>query len=188
LTIIRKKLGTFAVDSGSVQFQYTSEQTIHKGQKGGKPVPASNDLTTSSVKSACSLIWLQVLSWLATFTFKQLLLRLASPKVFGTAAIQLDHFYSPLSYFSLVKMFEMRFSRTSPKYSNSVKVQNISTILVLLGTQLAFSLTFGYHIIVSPSTQGQPEFNQAVFIYAFAALLDLVSEPLHNRAHRLLLQ
>jgi oligosaccharide translocation protein RFT1 len=146
---------------------------------------ASNDLTKGSVKSAYSLIGLQVLSRLATFTLNQLLLRLASPKVFGTAAIQLDLLLSTILFLSREGV-RNALLRIPQEHSNSVKVKNISTIPVLLGTPLAFGLTFGYRIIASPSTRAQPYFNQAVSMYAFAALIDLVSEPLHNRAQSLM--
>ncbi|KAL5637630.1 hypothetical protein ACGC1H_004145 [Rhizoctonia solani] len=144
-----------------------------------------NDLAKGSVNSAYSLIGLQVLSRLATFTLNQLLLRLASPKVFGTAAIQLDLLLSTVLFLSRegVRNALLRVPRES---SCSTKIMNVSTIPVLLGAPLAFGLTLAYRSFASPATRAQPYFDQAVSIYALAALIDLVSEPLHNRAQSLM--
>ncbi|KAH7333756.1 Rft protein-domain-containing protein, partial [Rhizoctonia solani] len=146
---------------------------------------ADNDLAKGSVNSAYSLIGLQVLSRLATFTLNQLLLRLASPKVFGTAAIQLDLLLSTVLFLSRegVRNALLRVPRES---SGSTKIINVSTIPVLLGAPLAFGLTLAYHTIASPATRAQPYFDRAVSIYALAALVDLISEPLHNRAQNLM--
>ncbi|CEL63363.1 hypothetical protein RSOLAG1IB_05408 [Rhizoctonia solani AG-1 IB] len=38
LTIIRRKLGTFVLNSGNGLFQYTSGRTTFKSKKRGKPV------------------------------------------------------------------------------------------------------------------------------------------------------
>ncbi|CAE6445334.1 unnamed protein product [Rhizoctonia solani] len=150
-----------------------------------KPARTDNDPVKGSVKSAYSLIGLQVLSRFATFTLNQLLLRLASPKVFGTAAIQLDLLLSTVLFLSRegVRNALLRVPR---EYSSSAEVKNVSTIPVLLGAPLAFGLTLGYRTIASPATRAQPYFDQAVSIYALAALVDLISEPLHNRAQSLM--
>ncbi|EUC59380.1 oligosaccharide translocation protein Rft1 [Rhizoctonia solani AG-3 Rhs1AP] len=144
-----------------------------------------DDLAKGSVNSAYSLIGLQVLSRLATFTLNQLLLRLASPKVFGTAAIQLDLLLSTVLFLSRegVRNALLRVPRDS---SGSTKITNVSTIPALLGAPLAFGLTLVYRSFASPATRAQPYFDQAVSIYALAALIDLVSEPLHNRAQSLM--
>ncbi|CAE6429721.1 unnamed protein product [Rhizoctonia solani] len=144
-----------------------------------------NDLAKGSVNSAYSLIGLQVLSRLATFTLNQLLLRLASPKVFGTAAIQLDLLLSTVLFLSRegVRNALLRVPRES---SSSTKIINVSTLPALLGAPLAFGLTLGYRTIASPATRAQPYFDQAVSIYALAAVIDLISEPLHNRAQSLM--
>ncbi|KAJ1299262.1 hypothetical protein OPQ81_002699 [Rhizoctonia solani] len=144
-----------------------------------------NELAKGTVNSAYSLIVLQVLSRLATFTLNQLLLRLASPKVFGTAAIQLDLLLSTVLFLSRegVRNALLRVPR---ELSGSTKIKNVSTIPALLGAPLAFGLTLGYRTIASPATRAQHYFDQAVSIYALAALIDLVSEPLHNRAQSLM--
>ncbi|KDN36440.1 hypothetical protein RSAG8_10832, partial [Rhizoctonia solani AG-8 WAC10335] len=144
-----------------------------------------NDLAKGSVNSAYSLIGLQVISRLATFTLNQLLLRLASPTVFGTAAIQLDLLLSTVLFLSREGV-RNTLLRIPQGLSGSTKILNVSTIPVLLGAPLAFGLTLGYRTIASPATRTQPYFDQAVSIYALAALIDLVSEPLHNRAQSLM--
>ncbi|KAJ1300564.1 hypothetical protein OPQ81_002218 [Rhizoctonia solani] len=144
-----------------------------------------NELAKGTVNSAYSLIGLQVLSRLATFTLNQLLLRLASPKVFGTAAIQLDLLLSTVLFLSRegVRNALLRVPR---ELSGSTKIKNVSTIPALLGAPLAFGLTLAYRTTASPATRAQHYFDQAVSIYAVAALIDLVSEPLHNRAQSLM--
>ncbi|KAG9088044.1 Oligosaccharide translocation protein rft1, partial [Ceratobasidium sp. 392] len=142
---------------------------------------ADPDVAKGSVNSAYSLIALQVLSRVATFTLNQVLLRLASPKVFGTAAIQLDLLLSTVLFISRegVRNALLRIPRDS---LSSPKVVNVSTLPVLLGAPLAFLITTGYRTIASDATRMQPHFDLAVSIYAAAALVDLLSEPLHNRA------
>lgn len=146
-----------------------------------KAKESENDLAKGSVSSAYSLIALQILSRLATFTLNQLLLRLASPKVFGTAAIQLDLLLSTVLFLSRegVRNALLRVPRET---SSSIQVVNVSTLPVLIGSPLALGLTLGYRAIASPATRAQPHFDEAILIYALAALLDLLSEPLHNRA------
>lgn len=140
-----------------------------------------NDLAKGSVNSAYSLIALQVLSRLATFTLNQILLRLASPKVFGTAAIQLDLLLSTVLFISRegVRNALLRVPR---EQSGTPKVANVSALPVVLGAPLAFFITLGYRTIASEATRAQPHFDLAVSLYATAALIDLLSEPMHNRA------
>ncbi|QRV85241.1 oligosaccharide translocation protein RFT1 [Ceratobasidium sp. AG-Ba] len=139
------------------------------------------DLAQGSVKSAYSLIGLQVLSRLATFTLNQILLRLASPKVFGTAAIQLDLLLSTVLFISREGV-RNALLRTPRENLGSPKVTNVSALPVLFGAPLAFLITTGYRTIASEATRSQPHFDLAVSIYAAAALIDLLSEPFHNKA------
>lgn len=143
--------------------------------------PDENDLAKGSVNSAYSLIALQVLSRLATFTLNQILLRLASPKVFGTAAIQLDLLLSTVLFISRegVRNALLRVPRDE---AGTPKVANVSALPVVLGAPLALFITLVYRTIASEATRAQPHFDLAVSLYATAALVDLLSEPLHNRA------
>ncbi|KAF8761239.1 Rft-1 protein [Rhizoctonia solani] len=124
-----------------------------------------DDPAKGSVKSAYSLIGLQVLSRLATFTLNQLLLRLASPKSSAQPRSSSTFCYL-LFFFFPVKVFEMRFLEY-PENNQSRRNSRLP------------------HNCFS-STRAQPYFDQAVSIYALAALIDLVSEPLHNRAQSLM--
>ncbi|KAG8742087.1 Oligosaccharide translocation protein rft1 [Ceratobasidium sp. 414] len=139
------------------------------------------DVAKGSVNSAYSLIALQILSRLATFTLNQILLRLASPKVFGTAAIQLDLLLSTVLFISREGVRNALF-RVPRDSLASPSVVNVSTLPALLGAPLAFFITAGYRAIASEATRAQPHFDLAVSIYAAAAIIDLLSEPLHNRA------
>jgi oligosaccharide translocation protein RFT1 len=156
----------------------SSEQMATTSEKDASD---TTDLATGTVNSAYSLIALQVLSRVATFSLNQVLLRLASPKVFGTAAIQLDLLLSTVLFISREGV-RNALLRTPPESSSSPKVANVSTLPVLLGAPLAFFITVGYRAIASDVTRAQPHFDLAVFLYAAASLVDLLSEPLHNRA------
>lgn len=151
------------------------------GEDKSSHASGSSDVAKGSVNSAYSLIALQVLSRLATFTLNQILLRLASPKVFGTAAIQLDLLLSTVLFISREGV-RNAFLRVPRESLSSPKVTNVSTLPVLLGAPLALLITTGYRTIASDATRSQPHFDLAVSIYAAAALIDLLSEPLHNRA------
>ncbi|KAG9074949.1 Oligosaccharide translocation protein rft1, partial [Ceratobasidium sp. 370] len=144
--------------------------------------PNDTDVAKGSVKSAYSLIALQVLSRLATFTLHQILLRLASPKVFGTAAIQLDLLLSTVLFISRegVRNALLRVPRHSLA---SPSIVNVTTLPALLGGgPLAFFFTVSYLTLASEVTRARPHFDFAVTIYMAAAIIDLLAEPLHNRA------
>ena len=61
---------------------------------------ADNDSISSTLKTGRSLVLLQLLTRVLTFVLNQSLVRLASPEVFGTAAIQFDLIYSTVLFLS----------------------------------------------------------------------------------------
>ena len=149
-----------------------------------------NDRLVEAVfSSAFSLIALQLFSRLFTFALNQSLLRIASPQVFGTAAIQFELLFSTILFLSregvrnaLLRAWPQK-ERASPNSKNpqSNAVSNLTTLPLLLGFPLAIVTTYLYGRLASYETRSQPYFYQAISIYALAAILELMSEPMHNR-------
>ncbi|KAI0726276.1 Rft-1-domain-containing protein [Fomitopsis betulina] len=139
------------------------------------------DLLNNALASASSLVLLQVLSRVFTFIFNQALVRYVSPQVFGTAAIQFDLLLSTILFLSRegVRNALLR----SPEAKTTARlVTNIAALPALLGIPAAALITLVYLASTSASTAAQPHFRLSVAIYAVAASLELLSEPLYIRA------
>ncbi|KAF7795410.1 hypothetical protein EIP86_006568 [Pleurotus ostreatoroseus] len=156
--------------------------------KNGTPSPQA----PISMSSASSLVLLQLLSRAFTFVLNQLLVRLVSPQVFGTAAIQFELLLSTILFLSRegVRNALLRASPSEkdPKVKGSNTqagtqplVSNIALLPVLLGIPVTVLSAFIYLASSSESTSSQPHFKLSVFIYAFAAFCELLSEPLYIR-------
>jgi oligosaccharide translocation protein RFT1 len=66
--------------------------------------------------------------------------------------------------------------------SNGALVENISLIPVFLGVPISGLTALVYVQSASTTTASQPHFHLSVAIYALAAILELLSEPLYIRA------
>ncbi|EMD39779.1 hypothetical protein CERSUDRAFT_150450 [Gelatoporia subvermispora B] len=148
----------------------------------------SNSLLSATLTSASFLVLLQLFSRLFTFILNQALVRLVSPQVFGTAAIQFELLLSTILFLSRegVRNALLRApssGQTSEKKSDDeALVSNISLLPILLGVPTAILATLLYLKTASSTTTSQPHFRLAVVIYALAALFELLSEPLYVRA------
>lgn len=148
-------------------------------------------LVSTTLASASSLILLQLVSRVFTFILNQLLVRLVSPQVFGTAAIQFELLLSTILFLSRegVRNALLRASDSS-KVANvksktdgaSALVSNIALLPVLLGIPVTILSALVYLAASSSSTNSQPHFTLSVAIYALAAFCELLSEPLYIRA------
>ena len=146
-----------------------------------------------SMSSASSLVLLQLLSRAFTFVLNQLLVRLVSPQIFGTAAIQFELLLSTILFLSREGV-RNALLRASPSKKDSKDedsntttstqplVDNIALLPVLLGIPVTILSAFIYLASSSESTSSQPHFKLSVLIYAFAAFCELLSEPLYIRA------
>lgn len=142
-------------------------------------------LEQSSIANASSLVLLQLFSRAFTFGLNQALVRLATPQTFGTAAIQFELLLSTILFLSRegVRNALLRSSaKDKKKHSNVALVENISLIPILLGVPVSGLTALVYVQFASPSTTSQPHFHLSVAVYAIAAILELLSEPLYIRA------
>lgn len=166
-------------------------------------------LLSKSLASASSLVLLQLFSRLFTFALNQALVRLVSPQVFGTAAIQFELLLSTILFLSRegVRNALLRANSSSPTEekpgqnpisskkkktatnaptpdtnANSTLVANISLLPVLLGIPTTIITTLLYIRSSSTQTSSQPHFHLSVGLYALAAFLELLSEPSYIRA------
>lgn len=151
------------------------------------PSKSQQDLLLSkALASASSLVFLQLFSRIFTFVLNQALVRLVSPEVFGTAAIQFELLLSTILFLSRegVRSALLRASDKSAldKTKNNVLVTNISVLPVTVGVPAAVLIALLYIGTTSASTASQPHFRGSVAIYTLAASLELLSEPLYIRA------
>lgn len=145
----------------------------------------SSQLGQSSLANASSLVLLQLFSRAFTFALNQALVRLATPQTFGTAAIQFELLLSTILFLSRegVRNALLRSSVKSEKNgSNAMLMENISLIPVFLGIPTSGLTALVYVQSASTTTASQPHFHLSVSIYALAAILELLSEPLYIRA------
>ncbi|KAJ7168323.1 Rft protein-domain-containing protein [Mycena crocata] len=134
-----------------------------------------------SSRQLTSLIGLQVLSRGVTFLLNQALFRLASPHAFGTAAIQFELISSTILFLSRegVRNALLRVKRTDDGSWNG---RNLSLLPSLIGIPLALATSFGYAHFAAQETRNQPGFYGGIGVYAFAAVMELWCEPMHNLA------
>lgn len=139
-------------------------------------------LASASLASASSLVLLQLVSRVFTFVLNQLLVRLVSPQVFGTAAIQFELLLSTILFLSRegTRNALLR-SGTGPQNLNTARA-NIALLPVLFGVPITILSTATYLKTSSEITTSQPHFTLSVLIYAVAAFCELLSEPLYIRA------
>ncbi|ETW81859.1 multidrug flippase [Heterobasidion irregulare TC 32-1] len=150
------------------------------------PQSPSVNLLSATLSSASSLVFLQFFSRIFTFALNQALVRLASPQTFGTAAIQFELLLSTILFLSREGV-RNALLRAPPSVSSNKKglrdlLTNISLLPVFLGIPAAFIIASIYTVASAPSTAAQPHFHLSVVIYAVAASLELLAEPLHIRA------
>ena len=145
----------------------------------------STKLGQNSLANASSLVLLQLFSRAFTFGLNQALVRLATPQTFGTAAIQFELLLSTILFLSRegVRNALLRsLVKDKRKDSNVALVGNISLIPVFLGIPVSGLTALVYVQFASTTTTSQPHFHLSVAVYAVAAVLELLSEPLYIRA------
>ena len=140
--------------------------------------------TVMSLRSASSLIGLQVFSRGGTFALNQALVRLASPTAFGAAAIQFELVLSTILFLSREGVRTALLRAPPPvnaaPTSAAARRANTAFIPVIVGVPLALATALLYVRIASAEVHAQPHFLLAVALYALAAVLELLSEPLYN--------
>lgn len=145
--------------------------------------PASNPLLTVR-----SLVLLQLLSRILTFTLNQSLLRLASPSVFGTAAIQFDLVCSSILFLSregirnaLLRKTDVN-NEVEPKRRSQIHALSVAPLQ--LGMVIAPLITGLYLWSSSQSTTSQQGFHVSLILYVASSLIELSIEPCYIQVHR----
>ncbi|PCH40303.1 Rft-1-domain-containing protein [Wolfiporia cocos MD-104 SS10] len=151
--------------------------------------PSSDVLLSKALTSVSSLVLLQLLSRLFTFVLNQALIRIVSPQVFGTAAIQFELLLSTILFLSregvrnaLLRASDKTQETKRAAVADRNLITNISVLPGLLGIPFAVSVALVYIYTTSTATRSQPHFGFSVTIYALAALFELLSEPAFIRA------
>ncbi|KAG5650470.1 hypothetical protein H0H81_012133 [Sphagnurus paluster] len=141
---------------------------------------SSNDsLIADTLRSASSLMGLQVFSRIFTFILNQAMFRLAPPRAYGTAAIQFELLLSTILFLSREGVRNALLRRSKP---TSPAQQNLAILPILLGAPLALISAGLYAHFAGAEVRGQAYFTISIGVYAVAALLELISEPMHNLA------
>jgi oligosaccharide translocation protein RFT1 len=137
----------------------------------------SDDLLfKSSFSSASSLVALQLFSRLFTFVLNQALFRLASPRTYGTVAIQFELMLSTILFISREGVRNTLLRVGKPGTSTS----GLSILPISFGIPLALATSYFYAFFAGPEVRDQRYFNATIGLYAIAAVTELMSEPLHN--------
>jgi oligosaccharide translocation protein RFT1 len=133
-------------------------------------------LRESSLSSLTALVGLQLVSRLFTFVLNQALIRMTSPEIFGAAAIQFELILSTILFLSRegVRTTILRVKTPGPKE------MNLSFLPLAIGAPLAGALAWIYVQNAQQSLRDRPLFNEAMAVYAVAAVLELLTEPFHN--------
>ncbi|KAK4688230.1 oligosaccharide translocation protein RFT1, partial [Tremellales sp. Uapishka_1] len=144
------------------------------------------DNLSSTLLTGRSLVLLQLLSRLLTFTLNQSLVRLASPEVFGTAAIQFDLIGSTILFLSRegIRNALLRTKRVDENGDISAADARLSIVPFRLGLLVTLVVSSIYLYSAPLSTTTQPSFHLALSLYILSALVELLIEPLYIRSLR----
>lgn len=141
----------------------------------------------STLLTGRSLVLLQLLSRLLTFGLNQSLVRIASPKVFGTAAIQFDLVSSTILFLSRegIRNALLRNQGTEDRSGTAQRqMRALSAVPLQLGTIVASVVCGVYLYFSSTVTTSQSRFHASLGLYVLSALLELAIEPMYLRALR----
>ncbi|KAI5452872.1 Oligosaccharide translocation protein rft1 [Naganishia albida] len=149
--------------------------------------PAETNLA-SSLTSAKALIALQLLSRLITFSLNQALIRIASPKVFGTAAVQFDLVRDTILFLSRegVRAVVIRIpgerkvqGNQAAEWIQDTRIHNLVHLPAVFGIIVAGGLLPIYLQSLPTTTTSQSYFHSSLALYVVATLVELVTEPFY---------
>ncbi|KAK4245940.1 Rft protein-domain-containing protein [Corynascus novoguineensis] len=151
--------------------------------------PDKTGSSTRALRGASLLILLQVISRAITFVANQVLLRFLTAQLLGVST-QLEVYYLSIIFFAReslrVAIQRQDLSGLSAKAKNkngganqaAQAVVNLGYFAVALGIPLAFLFGWLYLDSLSASTlSSTPNLVVSLYIYAVAAVLELISEP-----------
>jgi oligosaccharide translocation protein RFT1 len=146
---------------------------------------------SSSILSSVYLIFLQFGTRLITFSFNQIITRLSTPSSFATVSIQFETLYN--SILTLSREGTRNALQRQPRNNALLSTQdqqrenqllNISTKPFIAALPIANLLVGLYYFTSDTYTTQQSGFNLSLALYLFAALVELLSEPMYIRAQR----
>lgn len=138
-----------------------------------------SSVLSASAKGATFLILLQVGSRFLTFAVNQVLLRYLSPELLGISA-QLELFNISVVYFSRESL-RVALQRQATGIQTVI---NLSYLAILIGTPLAHILAWVWLRAQVPDVA---YFRQSLWIYAYATIIELFTEPAFTSTQQLLL-
>ncbi|KAK7552444.1 Rft protein-domain-containing protein [Phyllosticta citricarpa] len=138
-----------------------------------------SSVLSASAKGATFLILLQVGSRFLTFAVNQVLLRYLSPELLGISA-QLELFNISVVYFSRESL-RVALQRQATGIQTVI---NLSYLAILLGLPLAHILAWAWLRAQVPDVA---YFRQSLWIYAYATIIELFTEPAFTSTQQLLL-
>ena len=146
------------------------------------------DGISTTLTTGRSLVLLQLLSRCVTFGLNQSLVRLASPEVFGTAAIQFDLVCSTILFLSRegIRNALIR-SKTGDHAADAARetqARALSVVPLQLGMIVTIIVCGMYLYTSSTATTKQSSFYMSFALYVLSSLLELAIEPLYLRALR----
>lgn len=130
------------------------------------------------IKGASLLIILQLASRLVTFIANQLLLRYLTAPLLGLST-QLEVYYLSVLFFareSLRVAIQRRDSGSQAK-EESQAVVNLGYLAIGLGSFVSLGLGWMYLAYANEITLATPYLVESLYIYGFAAMVELLSEP-----------
>lgn len=130
------------------------------------------------IKGASLLIILQLASRLITFIANQLLLRYLTAPLLGLST-QLEVYYLSVLFFareSLRVAIQRRDSGSQAK-EESQAVVNLGYLAIGLGSFVSLGLGWMYLVYANEITLTTPYLVESLYLYGFAAMVELLSEP-----------
>ncbi|CZR47178.1 uncharacterized protein FPRO_08552 [Fusarium proliferatum ET1] len=130
------------------------------------------------IKGASLLIILQLASRLITFIANQLLLRYLTAPLLGLST-QLEVYYLSVLFFareSLRVAIQRRDSGSQAK-EESQAVVNLGYLAIGLGSFVSLGLGWMYLVYANEITLATPYLVESLYLYGFAAMVELLSEP-----------
>ncbi|KAK0751225.1 Rft protein-domain-containing protein [Schizothecium vesticola] len=159
-------------------------------EKQTPTVSPSNTSSAKAVRGASLLILLQVISRAITFIANQLLLRFLTAQLLGIAT-QLEVYYLTVIFFAreslrvAIQRHETTTTttkkdddKTTTTNSSAQAAVNLGYLSIALGIPLALLFGWLYRASLAPSTLAStPYLLPSLYLYAFASILELLSEP-----------
>ena len=154
---------------------------------------AQKSLQSGLLKSVSSLVGLQLLSRIVTFSLNQALIHLATPATYGTVSLQFDLLLNTILFLSRegIRNALLRTSSDSDaahkkdddtnETPKSGRIANLTLLPIAFGLPFSIFAATLYRAFASLSTREQRHFDAALCVYTFAAILELFSEPYHIR-------